>query len=115
MAALYGLNERIALHSVVLALMTIAVFVRLYTRAIITKKVGLDDCKLFSTGVDVESAYLMPIDDQISVSQHGSGELRKLPTKSCWLISVLGLVLHILSLHGLRYVQCDMKLSTITH
>jgi hypothetical protein len=41
----YELNERIALHSVVLSLMTIAVAVRLYTRAVIIKKFCLDDCK----------------------------------------------------------------------
>lgn len=55
MAALAGLNERIALHSVVLALATIAVFMRLYTRAVITKKFGLDDCKYLQTTPEFEA------------------------------------------------------------
>lgn len=62
MAAPYGLNERIALHSVVLALMTVAVGMRLYTRAIITKKFGLDDRECSGEGLKNEAKYVMLTD-----------------------------------------------------
>ena len=38
-------EDTIVLHSVVLAFMTVAVIIRLYTRAVIKKNFGLDDCK----------------------------------------------------------------------
>ena len=38
-------KESIILHTVCLTLVTIAVGIRLYTRALITRKIGADDCK----------------------------------------------------------------------
>jgi hypothetical protein len=41
----FELNERITLHSTVLAFMTVGVITRVYTRAIIVRKFCLDDCE----------------------------------------------------------------------
>jgi hypothetical protein len=38
-------HRNIVLHSIVVAFTTIAVLVRLYTRAIVKKKFGVDDCE----------------------------------------------------------------------
>lgn len=42
------MSENIALHSTLLTITTLAVGMRLYTRAIITKaKLGVDDCEFY--------------------------------------------------------------------
>jgi hypothetical protein len=38
-------HHNIVLHTVVLAITSAAVFVRIYTRAVIRKKFGIDDCE----------------------------------------------------------------------
>jgi hypothetical protein len=38
-------HENIILHSVVLAFTTVAVFIRVYTRIMITRSFGIDDCE----------------------------------------------------------------------
>jgi len=38
-------TENIILHSIVLTVVTIAVMIRIYTRAVLKKTFGLDDCR----------------------------------------------------------------------